>query len=301
MKPFIESHDIQADERALRRRANCDGYLFFRNLVDSDAILEARRDIATTLQSVNWIDQGTDPFEAITSHPGHVSGEKDFSPVYDMIQRIESFHTLAHDHGLFKIMEVVLGTNVLLQPSNIARMIFPSRLDHTTPPHQDYVNIQGTPDVWTAWIPLGDCPRKLGGLSLLPGSHRAGILPMTKSLGAGGKRSDLRSVNEEWVSSPFNLGDILFFHSYTVHQGLPNLSGNRLRLSVDFRYQKASDPVMELVLRPHQGRLSWKQVYENWTSETHQFHWKKFSLNPVAKQLWPVQDTADPDNTPTAC
>ena len=45
------------------------------------------------------------------------------------------------------------------------------------------------------------------------------------------------ALGGDWFSSPFDLGDALFFHSKTVHQGVPNLSGNRVRLSVDYRYQ----------------------------------------------------------------
>ena len=42
-------------------------------------------------------------------------------------------------------------------------MIFPKRAEYTTPAHQDYPNIQGTADVYTAWIPLMDCPAPTGG------------------------------------------------------------------------------------------------------------------------------------------
>ena len=293
MTPFVESNDIQNDTNALRHRAERDGYLFMRAFVDVEAILKTRRDITTTLQKAGWINAGTDPLEAITSHPACISGQEEFKPVYDIVQRLESFHTLAHATPLWNIVERLLKEEVLLQPSNIARFIFPSKLDHTTPPHQDYVNIQGTPDVWTAWLPLGDCPRQLGGLSVLTGSHKVGVLPMSRALGAGGHRAHTETVNGEWASSPFTSGDVLFFHSHTVHQGIPNLSGNHLRLSVDFRYQKASDPVMDRVLTPHQGRLSWEQVYANWKSTKYQFHWKKYSLNPVPKQVWPIIDTTE--------
>jgi ectoine hydroxylase-related dioxygenase (phytanoyl-CoA dioxygenase family) len=177
---------------------------------------------------------------------------------------------------------------VLLQPSNILRIIFPSDLDQTTPAHQDYVHIQGTPEVWTAWLPLGDCPRKLGGLSVLSGSHKSGIFPVTKASGTGGLRSETEAFGEDWVSSPFNLGDMLLFHSHTVHQGLPNLSGDRLRLSADFRYQKATDPVIHQVLTPHQGRLTWEEVYADWKSEEYQYHWKKIPLTTVTKVPWEV-------------
>ena len=292
MTLFVESNDIKEDTDALRHRADRDGYLFLKNAADKEAIMAARRDIAATLQEVGWIDSGTDPFDAITSHPALVSGMEDFKPVYDEVQKLESFHTLAHDPILFQVAEALLGPDVLLQPSNIARFIFPTDLDETTPPHQDYVHIQGTPDVWTAWIPLGDCPAKMGGLSLLSGSHKSDIFPVTRSPGAGGLRSDTTEFGGEWVSSPFELGDVIFFYSHTVHQGLPNLSGNRLRLSVDYRYQRASDPVMELVLGVHQGRLSWEEVYAGWKSKEYQYHWRKFTLTPVSKHPWPVAEAA---------
>ncbi len=178
----------------------------------------------------------------------------------------------------------------MLQPSNIARVIFPSKIEHTTPAHQDFVHIQGTPDVWTAWLPLGDCPESLGGLGVLTGSHKAGLLPVSKSLGAGGLRSHFEEIGGEWVSNPFKVGDVLFFHSQTVHRGLPNRSGNRIRLSVDYRYQRDSDPVMDEVLSPHQGRLSWEEVYRGWKSEKYQYYWQKHSLTPVPKEAVEVME-----------
>ena len=65
----------------------------------------------------------------------------EFKPVYDRVQRIESFHTLAFDAGITQIIESLLGPEVLLQPSNIARFIFPTlaRAHHPAapglPPH----------------------------------------------------------------------------------------------------------------------------------------------------------------------
>ncbi len=284
MAPFVESSDIRDDGAALRRRADRDGYLFLRDFADKAAILEARRDMAAILAGVGWTDAGTDPDEAITSHPAVLAGTPDFTPVYDTIQCLESFHSLAHDAAILDLLAEILGPDVLLQPSNIARVIFPSGLEHTTPAHQDFVHIQGTPDVWTAWLPLGDCPESLGGLSVLTGSHKAGVLPVSKSLGAGGLRAHFERIGGEWVSSPFNVGDVLFFHSHTVHRGLPNRSGNRIRLSVDYRYQRASDPVMDKVLAPHQGRLSWEEVYKGWKSDRYQYHWQRFALQPVPKE-----------------
>ena len=38
----------------------------------------------------------------------------------------------------------------------------------TTPPHQDPWYIGGTQEVWTAWVPVGDCPDEFGGIAVLP-------------------------------------------------------------------------------------------------------------------------------------
>merc|ERR1711988_1505893 len=34
-------------------------------------------------------------------------------------------------------------------------------------------------------------------------------------------------------------GDVLFFHQYTYHRALPNISQNKTRWSLDFRFQRA--------------------------------------------------------------
>ncbi len=185
MTPFIETNDILADDDALRSRADREGYLFLRRLVDREPILKVRRDIASTLQDAGWIDAGRDPSEANTCHPARIAGTDEHKPVYDRVQKLKSFHSLAHNYALFRIARVLLCPDVLLHPSNIARFIFPNSLDYTTPAHQDFILIQGSPNVWTAGIPLDDCPYDLGGLSLLIGSHKVGVLPVSRALGHG--------------------------------------------------------------------------------------------------------------------
>ena len=186
MNPFVRSSGVLTDRDELCNRADRDSYLFLANLLDGESILRVRRDITRVLAEAGWIEAGTDPMSAFTSHEPLVSGQEGFKPVYDAVQRLESFHTLAHDPAILDVAAQLLGEPGLLQPSNIARFIFPTGLDYTTPAHQDYVHIQWTPDVWTVWVPLGDCPAELGGLELLRGSHKGGVLPVHKALGAGG-------------------------------------------------------------------------------------------------------------------
>ncbi len=293
MNSFEISNDILNDIEALQQRADRDGYLYVQDFVDKEAILETRCDITSILHEVGWLDNGTEPMEAISTQPARIHGTPEFRPIYDEIQKLESFHTLAHNEAILGLMNSLLGPDTMLLPLTIARVIFPTALEHTTPAHQDFIHIQGAPDVWTAWFPLGQCPQEMGGLGVLAGSHKHGVLPVSRSLGAGGLRTHVDELEDKWVSSPFNLGDVLFFHSHTVHQGLPNRSGNRLRLSVDYRYQRASDPITELVMNPHGadpdgGRLSWSEVYEGWKSDQYQYYWKGFTLNTVPREEVPV-------------
>ncbi|MEM7127504.1 MAG: phytanoyl-CoA dioxygenase family protein, partial [Chloroflexota bacterium] len=46
-----------------------------------------------------------------------------------------------------------------------------------------------------------------------------------------------------WHWSPFRSGDVLMFHSLTIHQGRDNVTEDRIRLSTSARYQRISDPV----------------------------------------------------------
>ena len=77
------------------------------------------------------------------------------------------------------MMQTVIGGPVLPHPQKIARLWFPQYEEHTTPIHQDFIHIQGTHNVWTAWMPLGDIPRELGGLAVMPRSHKLGVLSVT--------------------------------------------------------------------------------------------------------------------------
>lgn len=290
MEPFIVSNDLLHEPSALRERAERDGYLFMKGLVNQDDILETRRDMAQILLEFGWIAPGTDLLEAITHRPAALHGDEEHQPVYERIQLLESFHSLAHDQAVSDLMTSLLGSDVMLHPANIARVVFPSATEHTTPAHQDFFHIQGNPDVWTAWIPLGACPQSHGGLSVLAGSHRVGILPVAPSLGAGGVKTLTQGVEGEWVSSPFEMGDTLFFHSHTVHRGLPNRSGDRLRLSVDYRYQRATDPIADYVLVPHGVQLTWEEIYRDWKSDKYQYYWHAHDLTPVPREPLTVVD-----------
>ena len=280
---FLESSDLLSDPDELSARARQDGYLFFHDLVQHDSILGLRRDITGILQRAGWLDADSDPMQAISTGEAKLNRTPEFIPVYDSIQRLESFHTMAHNRELLGVAQALLGEPAMPQPSAIARVLFATRPDVTTPPHQDFILVQGTPEVWTCWIPLTDLPHSMGGLAVLGGSHLRGVLPVFEAPGAGGLSIESDALDGQWFSSPFQLGDALFFHSKTAHQGLPNISGNRIRLSVDYRYQKKTDLIMEKNLGVHQGRLTWEEVYRDWESKEFQYFWKGHQRTSVPR------------------
>jgi ectoine hydroxylase-related dioxygenase (phytanoyl-CoA dioxygenase family) len=279
---FLESNDALEDASALQHRMKRDGYLFFRGLVNAESILQVRRDILALCQKEGWLVEGTALMDGIANTERTCTEPSpEYMAVYNAVMKCESFHTLAHDVALLAMLGQLIGEEVLVHPRNIARIVFPQNQKFTTPAHQDWIHVQGTPETYTAWIPLSDCPRSFGNLTVLVGSHRFGIFPTHRAYGAGGRGIDTENLRLTWAGSDFRWGDALIFHSHTVHKALPNNDPQRLRLSVDFRYQGASQPIVEGSLLPHFAQVTWEEVYAHWRSAEHQYYWKKYAPHVV--------------------
>lgn len=280
MVEWEDCSKLLASPSALRRRADEDGCLFFRSLVDRDAIRQVRREILGLCAEAGWIAPRTDPREGVAA-PGVacVEGQPEYMAVYNQVMRLESFHALAHDAGLLGMFDELFGESTLVHPRNIARIVFPQNTRFTTPAHQDYVHIQGAEQTYTAWIPLGDCPRSRGSLAVMLGSHRAGVQTPHPADGAGGLGIQTDALQFPWATADFSTGDALIFSSLVIHKALPNLSANRIRLSVDYRYQPASAPIVQSSLEPHFGQVTWPEVYEGWRSDRYQYYWKDHHLH----------------------
>ncbi len=283
-----DSSDLLANPKELRSRADEDGYLFLRGALPKDLILELREQFLDICQSYGWLEPGADRLsgkadvEAIDRIP---SSDIAFCGVgipraaYEDVQRLELFHTLAHHPRLLAIYRGLFGKEVLPHPRNIARIMLPTKNNSPTPPHQDFIHIQGTIDVWPCWIPVGDCPEELGGLSVLRGSHKTGLLPVQQAEGAGNLEVVLCKWEDDWVSGPMEAGDILTFSSRTVHKARPNLMNSTIRLSCDYRFQPADGDIEEKSLVPHCQVLAWEDIYRDWRNEDLKYYWKKKDLN----------------------
>jgi ectoine hydroxylase-related dioxygenase (phytanoyl-CoA dioxygenase family) len=283
--PFQVSNDALDDAPELRRRLDREGYLFIRRLVDPAPLRDLRAQLLAVLGDGGWLQAGSDPIDGIAEVARKCAeGDPEYLAVYRGVQRLEAFHRMAHHPTILAVMERIIGETVLPHPAKVARLWFPQNTLHTTPAHQDFVHFQGTYETYTCWMPVGDCPIELGPLAVLAGSHRSGeIYEHHFALGAGGLAVD-PALDGVWLSNDFAIGDALIFPSRTVHRALPNLTPDRLRVSLDNRYQAQSQPIAAHELLPHLHRASrqgWEDIYSGWHTTDLQYYWKGLPLKVV--------------------
>lgn len=289
---FQDATPLLADPAALRKQALRDGYLFFKGLLPRDEVLALRRQVLEILDFYGFVDSQHDLMNGVgdpaagsywTPEELTFCGVGVPRPVYRDVQRLERFHRLAHHPSLIGLYERLFGASVLPHPRNIARLMVPSPHNVPTPPHQDYIHIQGTPNAWTCWFPLGDAPVELGNLAILAGTHRHGVLKVQAAAGAGGAEAVLPEdfAKQEWVVGDYAAGDVITFHSHTVHKSLPNQLGHRIRLSCDYRYQPVAEPIHAGSLEVHCAATTWEDIYAEWPANAAdlKYYWKNQALN----------------------
>jgi hypothetical protein len=257
--PFLES---KLDDKAtiLRGRMFRHGYVFVRNAVPADVIQRVRETVLGFCAEAGWLDASRPLADgyANLAYPPTTEGKQDYFAVYRKVLKDAGFHGLPEHPNLMSVAAKLLNhAQPLVHPRRIGRITFPNYEVATTPPHQDHFYIRGTVETYSCWVPLGDIPNELGGLSVWPGSHRLGFREHDKlTAGAvGGRGVDAEELAlpdaPVWHSAHFQPGDALFFHAYTVHKANPNLSGDRLRLSTDNRYQRPNESIEPGALLPH--------------------------------------------------
>jgi len=256
-----------------------DGYLLVQNAIPRDAIRHLLEQITKILGGAGWLQPGRDPLERFADRNA-ACGDPDprFKSVYQQVFNLEAFHALPHHPELRRVMRMLTGERLLVHPKPIGRLIFPHCEQLTVHAHQDYRFMGGDPECFTAWIPTHDCPVEAGPLQILEGSHRFGfqkhehdnlhVPEIPSDATRGGK----------WIGGQVSAGDVLLFHSLTVHAASPNLS-QQLRISLDCRFQdyrRALHPA-NLAFAGESGK-SWEKTYADWRSDDLKYYWKSLPL-----------------------
>ncbi len=246
-----DSSPLLADPVRLRERYMADGCLLLRGLLPSEPLLAARTAILKLARAAGWLDPTSTDDEAKAASgppPDHMT---EYMPVYRRIVRLPEFERTAEIPALVAVTTLLFQAPVHIHRRRIGRVIFPRAERDTTQPHQDWHYIRGTPETITAWIPTGDVPRSLGGLAVVPASHRLGKLEHIPTTGAGGAGIPPQRVAGTWSGVDYRLGDVLLMHSLCIHGGLPNQSTDRLRISFDHRFQPLGSDIDPGSLKRH--------------------------------------------------
>lgn len=274
---LADSASLLGDQEALRERMAEDGYLLMRGLLQAEVVARVRGDILAVCRRHGWLrpdpegDSG-----AVDLTASCAVAEPRYNVVYSEVISLESYNELAHSAPILRLIETLThASDVIPRPAKRAHLIFPQDDFGATPPHQDFPHEQGAEEAYTTWIPLGDCPRELGGLAVWPGSRHRGVIDhgFVPGVGGLGIRNDA-IPDVSWLSADYHMGDVLVFHSLTVHGALTNRTADRLRISADFRYQRASDRFADHMLHPTGGKLTWEEIYASWGDDTYKYYWR---------------------------
>jgi len=269
VKPF---HEIEAKEVTTSTMCSAieeDGYLLIRNVVPREAVEQLLDEITQVIAAAGWLLPGHDPMERLADI-GAACGDPDpgFKRTYQEVFNLAAFHALPHHPEVKRV--------------------------HA---HQDYRFMGGDPECFTVWIPLHDCPVEVGPLRVLEGSHRHGIIRHEDENLHVPEISAAESMEGEWVGGPINAGDVLIFHSLTVHAASPNRS-KQLRISLDCRFQdyrRVLNPA-NLAFAGDSGK-SWEKIYSSWPSQSLKYYWKGMPLN-LKPSVTELQELATSAETP---
>ena len=290
VSPLEDSTELLGDVEALRTRGERDGYLFFRRLIDPEPILELRAACLGVFDRHGLRPAGAGPYDGKLDlgQLGELPVDElrdDIGvtfQIYFELQQLPELHRLPHNPTLLKLYRDLFGEDVFVHPRHIMRAMTPHDAMTPTPPHQDYPLVQGSQATWTCWFPVGACHLDQGPLAVLRGSHVNGYLPIASAAGAGGLAAQLCERENDWVGGDFEIGDVLTFTSLTVHRSIRPRVRDEVRLSMDVRYQRASDTIEQRSLVNHAHR-TWEEIYADWTDADRDlmYYWKRAPLSFV--------------------
>jgi len=259
------SIDLLDDSTALQSRLNEDGYLYLPELLDANLINDARSFLLKQLSELGLLDR-THPVEAGVAAQPWIG-----KSCHHLVRENRALLKALYSGRMIEFYEQILESSVRHFDFTWLRVIGPGK---GTAPHGDSVYMgRGTRQLYTSWTPLMEITPEIGGLLIMPGSHRIPAFETYRNgdvdivctnrldrepqdvhgwvgpLGDGKLSSDPVQLQAEhglpWVTAEcYRPGDVVVFNIGTIHGSLDNQS-DRVRLSTDSRYQRADEPVDE--------------------------------------------------------
>ncbi|MGA8705927.1 MAG: phytanoyl-CoA dioxygenase family protein [Steroidobacteraceae bacterium] len=243
MREFNLSNHLLGNPAALEAAWDRDGYWFFRDVLDKDAVARLRGVYLQVLGDLGVIDtRRTDAAvyngASLENFPIAMGGD----PAIDPLMAKHPMKQFVSEPSIHAFFTQLFGDEPFWVPNTEYHALPPnsgrsgSRFNYV---HADGANNKGLP-LRICWIPLAPIDEATGGLALAEGLHGPRLNDFPRPP-AGIEQSDVPAV--AWRRAEFRPGDLLMFSLETPHTGLANLSDRFFRLSMDIRGMKKSDNV----------------------------------------------------------
>ncbi len=253
------------------------GYLYFQQVLPAEKCDAVKNGFLAALSP--HIVPNAQNMPELTGEP-FFETDPTWDAVYPKMQSLECFQRLFHEPEIQQLMTTVSGKEVFVYPMKMARIATPRKLGYETPPHQDAYSHHAGPTMAGLWLALHDVDESMGRLKLLPKSHQHGVRKVFEAQGVGGVQCEIFPEENCWHVSNVQRGDVIIFHSCTVHKAEPNTAKKAVRLSVDTRFCDFGAPVFISNIEPHHGwridALSWESIYKDWQDTRDQYYWRDY-------------------------
>lgn len=263
---YLTPTDPGIGVEAIRQLYEENGYVWLKGFLPRNDVIEFRGWVFGHMASVGLIENGTDPRDGISS--AMVPDSRDVDRRLTSLVRSVAYEGFCAQPRISRFMDEFLSGISYLHKRKIMRHVRPGT-STATPAHYDLVYLRGgTSRIVTAWIPIGDIPVEMGGLTYLEGSHAIG-LDMEREFGeqnrdlspeervsafnrnmteGGWVSKDLPDMAERfdarWLIADYEAGDVMLHSPFMIHASTTNQDGqHRLRLSTDIRYQNVEDEI----------------------------------------------------------
>lgn len=227
------SNDLIGDYAALRAAWERDGYWFFRDVLDHDAVARLRASYVAVLAEAGVID----PSDADLRHNG--ADLSAMPPRMAPLSKTQPWRAFIADRAIHAFFARLLDDEPFWIPIVEYRAAPPNPSrggDRINYLHQDGFYNDGIP-FCVAWIPLSEIDEDVGGVVLAEGMHHG---PYLHDLSAEHFAIPEDAIPEDrWRRATYRPGDVLLMDPGTPHSGLLNQS-DRFRLSMDIRVMPRS-------------------------------------------------------------
>ncbi len=238
-----------SDKNALVAQFERDGYVYLKSFLNRDSVFDLRELYMQQFDDVIF-KEGTSRREGIFSGKLQYRPSEHGLPHHPAAQFVKNSQFIAFTHNprLRAVAELLMQGADVVQLKRKPLRHFYKGTNVSSRAHSDYTYLNdGTDNVLTLWIPLGDIPMECGGLLYLKGSDKLDLSMLRETVKREGEQptddrpiaNDLKEVSDitgcPWLYTDFKAGDIVLHNPYIVHASL-DCNSDAMRLSTDVRF-----------------------------------------------------------------